>query len=258
MTQFARFILSLFFLFPIFNGQVFAQDEQKLIKIASIDWCPQLCPKEDNKGYIYDLVTAIYEQQGFILDIEDMPWSRAIALTQRGERIALLSPAKAEAPDLRYPKENVGIQRMCFFTGIKSNWTFKGENSLENLSIGIAIDTSIEELNGYVKTHSNQFQFLPYGEYYISTSLKKLDLMRIDAFLFTLNTTNHEIRKAGLTNLYRSAGCVSKSNIYIAFSPAKDVQSEVDQLILAYDSGIKKLRASGQAQKILLKYEIEP
>lgn len=241
----------------LFSESSLAQENSKTIKIASIDWCPQLCPKEEKKGYIYDLVTEIYTQQGYELDIETMPWSRAIALTRKGTRVALLSPAKAEAPDLRYPGENVGTQQMCFFTGIKSNWTYRGKKSLENLSIGIANDTSIEELNFYVQANKEQFQFLPYGQHYISTSLKKLDLKRIDAFLFTLNTTNHEIRKAGLQDMYRSAGCVSKSNIYIAFSPAESVWTEVDELIQVFDDGIKRLRRNGQATKILTKYGIE-
>ena len=257
MIQSARFILMSMFVAMLFSTHSFATDDERTIKIASIDWCPQLCPKEEKKGYIHDLVTEIYTQQGYQLDIETMPWSRAIALTRKGTRVALLSPAKAEAPDLRYPGENVGTQQMCFFTGIKSDWTYRGKKSLENLSIGIANDTSIEELNYYVQANKEQFQFLPYGQHYISTSLKKLDLERIDAFLFTLNTTNHEIKKAGLQNIYRSAGCVSKSNIYIAFSPAESVWAEVDELIKVFDEGIKNLRRTNQAEDILSVYGIE-
>ncbi|WP_154715120.1 transporter substrate-binding domain-containing protein [Neptuniibacter caesariensis] len=89
-------------------------DSKNTIKIAAIDWCPQLCPNQDQKGYIIDIVKEIYRDSGYQLEIETYPWSRALTMVRQGRVDAVLSPARAEAPALRYPQQEVGFQRMCF------------------------------------------------------------------------------------------------------------------------------------------------
>ncbi|WP_289847705.1 hypothetical protein [Pseudoalteromonas sp. C2R02] len=42
---------------------------------------------------------------------------------------------------------------MCFFSSVDSDWQYQGASSLSDMQIGIGNDTSIEELNDYVKTH---------------------------------------------------------------------------------------------------------
>ena len=108
---------------------------------------------------------------------------------------------------------------MCFFSSFYSNWLYQGASSLSDMQIGIGNDTSIEELNDYVKTHPEQFQFQPYLGRYIKQSIGKLDKKRIDALLFTYNTTMHELNKMQLSHTYRNAGCVNTTNIYMAFTP---------------------------------------
>lgn len=170
---------------------------KQVVRVASIDWCPQLCPDREQGGYVYDLLALIFKDTEYTLIIETMPWSRAIRLTREGVTPILLAPARAEAPDLRYPNIPVGTQSMCFFTQASSSWTFQGALSLRGLNIGIANDTSIEELNDYVAANPGQFQFQPYSDQYIVSNLRKLERGRIDAFLFTKNTTRYEIDKIG-------------------------------------------------------------
>lgn len=97
-------------------------DEQEVIQIAAIDWCPQLCPAHTNPGYIAELVEQIYGSSDYQLNIKTYPWSRALSMVRKGEVDAVLSPARAEAPDPIYPHYEVGIQRMCFFTLATNSW----------------------------------------------------------------------------------------------------------------------------------------
>jgi len=238
-------------------GKAFANDGKKTIRIAAIDWCPQLCPHDDEKGYIHDIVQQVFKGSDYNISIETMPWSRAIDLTRRGITHALLSPAKQEAPDLRYPTREVGTQRMCFFVKAESSWVYKGAASLKGMQIGIANDSSVEELNEYVQDHKDQFQFQPYGEYYIESNLLKLERKRIDAFIFTHNTTQYEIRKKNLQDFYKSAGCISTTPIFMAFSPVSSHTNFVTAAMKTFDKRIGFLQKNGTLSQILSRYRLD-
>ena len=235
-----------------------AKEDGPIVRIAAIDWCPQLCPNSKKRGYIYDIVQKVYEGTSYNLVIETMPWSRAIKMTEDGTALALLSPAKAEAPHLLYPQNAVGSQSMCFFTLSTNPWRYEGEASLKGLRIGIANDTSIEELNAYVAQNKSQFQFQPYSDKYIISSLRKLDYSRIDTFLFTKNTTLYEIDKIGWSDRYRLAGCVSKADIYMAFSPNQAVRDQVDPLMTVFEQKMTQIYESGEFDRILATYGLQP
>ncbi len=234
-----------------------ANTEKKVLRISSIDWCPQLCPSGQNPGYIVDLLKLIFDDSPYQLSIETVPWSRAIKQTRIGDTYALLSPAKAEAPDLTYPEFEVGTQRMCFFVNKASSWKYQNPKSLEGLKIGIAIDTSIEELNEFVRRNPRALQYLPYNDSYIIKSLRKLDRKRIDTFLFTYNTTIYEMNKLDVAKKYKSVGCVSEANIYMALSPAPALASEVNKIKALFDQKMAKLRKTDQIDRVMRKYKLK-
>jgi len=178
-----------------------------------------------------------------------------VAFNITGKKHALLSPAKIEAPDLIYPRNEVGVQRMCFFSSKNSDWIYSGIDSLKELRIGIASDTSIQELTQYVSENKQQFQYMPYNETYIEQSLKKLKLNRIDTFLFTYNTTIYEMKKSGVLSDYKSSGCVSLAKVYMAFSPNPGLK--IKPMIEYFDERMDKIKASGVLSDIMARYGLE-
>jgi len=90
------------------------------IKIAAIDWCPQICLDVDKPGYTVDLIKEVFKDSKYTLVIDVFPWTRAIQLVSNGHYDALLAPAKKEAPNLIFPDIAVGYQQMCFFTDKKN------------------------------------------------------------------------------------------------------------------------------------------
>jgi len=228
-----------------------------VIKIAAIDWCPQICVNEEIDGYTVELVEQIYRDTGYKLEIDILPWSRAIMYVSDGKYDALLSPAKKEAPHLVYPEWGVGKQRMCFFVASDSSWMYKGEESLQGKAFGIANDTSIEELNDYIQAHSKQFQFQPYHERYVYQNAQKVIKNRIDAFIFTQNTTNYELSKTPLKNEIKNAGCVSEADIYLAFSPVEPKQHKIKKLVALFDERMKELVNNGQVAQLYKAYGIK-
>lgn len=229
----------------------------KTIKVAAIDWCPQICPNHERSGYVVDLVNKAFANSDYQLKIDYFPWSRAIKYVLSGQYHALLSPAKAEAPLLRYPKIPVGKQDMCFFTSAEDNWQYKGALSLENKQIGIAIDTSIEELNNYVENHPEQFQFQPYHERYIRQNAQKIDKGRIDAFLFTHNSTRYELNKHNIWHKYRNAGCVSSASIYMAFTPNPALYNDVTTMINTFEQVMVAIDHQQIREKLLSEYKLK-
>ena len=228
-----------------------------VIKIAAIDWCPQICVNENIDGYTVELVEHIFKDSGYEIVIDILPWSRAIMYVTDGSYDALLSPAKKEAPHLIYPELGVGKQRMCFFVANDSNWIYKDETSLKGMQFGIANNTSIEELNNYINNHPRQFHFQPYHERYVLQNAQKVLRNRIDAFIFTQNTTHYELSKTALTDQIKNAGCVSEADIYIAFTPIAPKKHKINQLVSIFNKQMKRLVANGQVSQIYKAYGIK-
>ncbi len=229
---------------------------KEVIHIDAIDWCPQICLDSNHPGYVVELVKKIFENTQYQLSIHIFPWSRAIRNVSSGKADALLSPAKSEAPNLLYPELSVGYQQMCFFTLYKSNWRYDGISSLQGLQIGIATDTSIEELNNYVKDHPWQFQFQPYHERYLTQNIAKLEKGRIDSFLFTRNSTIFSLHQLHKQDYIKVAGCLSKVPIYMAFTPVASKQGKISMMMSVFDSKLAALKKTQYIKKLIASYHL--
>jgi len=241
-------------LFVMFHAQA---TYAETIKVAAIDWCPQICIDEGKRGYTVEVINKIFQGSEYTLEIDIFPWTRAIKYVSDGKYDALLAPAKKEAPHLTFPNFPVGHQRMCFFTDAKNPWRYENKQSLDGMQIGIAIDTSIEELNGYIKEHPEKFQYQPYHERYVSQNAGKVLKKRIDAFLFTNNTTLYELKSEKLHNKIKNAGCVSEAEIFLAFTSVKQKKQQIDKMINYFNNRMAQLIKSGEINKILHNYGIE-
>tara|TARA_R110002096_G_scaffold275602_2_gene469346 strand:+ start:521 stop:1324 length:804 start_codon:yes stop_codon:yes gene_type:complete len=233
---------------------VIAPLNQNIIQVAQIDWCPQICPKGKPAGYIVDIVKTVFKDSPYKLEFQTLPWSRAIIRVRTGAVTALLSPAKKEAPDLLFPKEAIGLQRMCFYVQKGSKWKYTDESSLAGLQIGIATDTSIEELNNYIKKHPTQFHYMPYTKDYVPLSLRMLDIGRFDAFIFTYNSTKFTMRHLELENRIQAAGCVSSAPLYMAFSPKTSEPDTLKSMMAFYDQRMEYLKKTGVISDIMASY----
>ena len=252
-------LISLVFVLTIktVHGQNAASPSVQTLTVASIDWCPQLCPDNKDKGYIWDIVHKVFEDEKFALDILTVPWTRAIDMTRHGQAVALLSPAKGEAPDLVYPDYPVGHQQMCFFTRAHSNWRYAGPQSLFTLKTGVVMDATLEELDEVTRDNPDLFLFMPYDEKFILRGARMLDSGRLDTFLFTRNTTLFEFKRHGILDRYRIAGCVVPSPIYMAFSPVDTMKLQVDRLKTFFDQRMGEMESNGDAARIRAAYGIE-
>ncbi|MEX0300353.1 MAG: substrate-binding periplasmic protein [Kordiimonas sp.] len=228
-------------------------DEKKPLNITQIDWCPQICPDKRNAGFLVDIVNEVFQNSPYELEFHTVPWSRAIMRVRAGTADALLSPSKSEAPELLFPKYAIGYQRMCFFTKKSSTWRFEGIESLKGVSIGMATNTSVRELEAYFTQNKAQFHTMPYTKDYVELSTNMLLSGRFDTFIFTLKSAIHQITKLGLQNKVATSGCLEEVPIYMAFAPNKAYSNE---LIEFFDNRFEYLAGTGRFDAIRSKYQI--
>lgn len=134
---------------------------------------------------------------------------------------------------------------------------YDGISSLAGLQFGVASDTSLEELNDYAALNPQQFQFQPYHERYILQQAEKLKRGRIDAFLFTYNSTRYTLQQNDQWSGFRNAGCVSNAKVYMAFTPNEDLHAKIRQMIAAFDQGMKQLEREAKPPLIMQRYGLE-
>ncbi|MFD2206107.1 substrate-binding periplasmic protein [Kiloniella antarctica] len=256
MGYFPRLVLliALGFFGSVFSSAASSFAQAETLRIASIDWCPQLCPQEDKEGYVLDTVKEIFKNSPYEIEVVTYSWTRAIHLARVGKVHALLSPAKPEAPDLLYPEQEVGTQKMCFFVKNTSPWKYEGITSLRDQKIGIAIDTSIEELNTFIKEHKDKFFFSPYGTDYLEHSFNMIERGRLDSFIFTYNSTVYSLLQRKLVDRIKSAGCVSSGNIYMAFTPDKQQRAFVLDAMRYFDKKMTELVRKEEIANIMRNY----
>ena len=58
--------------------------QAETIKVAAIDWCPQICVDETRPGYTVELIKKIFQDSEYTLEIDLFPWSRAIKYVSEG------------------------------------------------------------------------------------------------------------------------------------------------------------------------------
>ena len=253
-----RFILNSFYILfaVVLYSNPIKVYSNETIQVAGIDWCPQICPNTPERpGYIVEIINQLFNDSEYKINIDYFPWSRAIRYVKQGKYSVLIAPAKKEAPSLTFPKIPIGIQRMCFYTLSENSWRYHNKHSLKGLKIGIAEDSSIEELNDYIKHNIEQFQMQPYHERFVPQNINKLLKNRIDAFVFTRNSTNYIASESGFFNKIKQSGCVSEAPVYFAITPTLVTETSTIKLKHQFETRMYEMIENGKLDIILNNYD---
>ena len=244
-------ILSLFLLLFVYNIQA------ESIHFSTLDWCPFVCPQNKEKpGFLVEYMQAIFKNTPYDITITAYPWSRAIKYTESGETLALLGPAKEEAPNLIFPKLEIGQQRFCFFTRTDDPWMFGKPKSVVGRTVMAPQDAFPAALNEY--RDKAQFKFRPYNNEYVRLVLDMLRVKRVDTLLLTYNSMmNYLSIKPRLRQEIKYANCISKQNLYLAFTPNVKKQAKVREVMAVFEREIIVLRKNNYLQTLLVKYQLD-
>lgn len=231
--------------------------QAETLHFSTLDWCPFVCPQDKEKpGFLVEYVQTIFKNTPYKIKIKAYPWSRAIKYTESGETLALLGPAKEEAPNLIFPKSEIGQQRFCFFTRTEDSWMFGQPSSVMGRTVMVPQDAFPAALNEY--RHKAQFKFRPYNNDYVRLVLEMLRVKRIDTILLTYNSMmNFLSAQPFVRQEIKYANCISKQNLYLAFTPNIKKRAQVDKVMAVFEREIALLRKKNYLQDLLVKYQLD-
>ncbi len=225
--------------------------------IASIDWCPYICVDSPQKpGVLVEYVQKIFQGSDFQITFTHMPWARAIHETHTGKFLALLAPAKEEAPGLIYPNQSLGYQHMCMFTRSDDPWKYTGIQSLNGRRVVYAYGAYPASLEG--AQEFTAFYPMPYNKTFVVRGVKMVMNRRTDTLLFTVYSTLDYLNREGLEKQMKNAGCVQQQAVYLAFSPHESHSNIVAELSSLLDMKVRELEKVNTFHELLKSYGLNP
>jgi len=233
-------------LFMIFCPFLFAQDK---ITLAIDDWTPYLSKDLPNGGPITHLVVSAFKASGKDVEIFRTNWSRAEKMVARGQHSGSFPWAKSKKrmKHFAYGDKVLNTQNVFFHRkGIDFKWNNYDDLKKYKLVVTKSYAYS-EELTKRLKDKSLKAK--------ISLSdkgnLEKLENGSADIFPCSIDVCNQLIKDLGFKNItYSKTKPVSTEDYYLIVSK-KDPNK--DQILKLFSSGLKKLKASGEYDKIIKK-----
>lgn len=239
--------------------------------------CPLVCDEkiEGRPGYVVEILNAIFAQHDLDLDFRPTPWQRAMDMAMEGENDVLVGIFKMSAKEeetwaelgiqtlayktLLYPEEPIfSWNEACFFLPGSSSWQYENDDSFIGLRFGTIRGYSYTSLDTYLESFPAQDDRIS-GEDLYRRNFLRLNSGRIDLAVgnpYMAKVVLRRMIQAGqlVQGSIRFYGCYPGSTSresYIVFSPKHKNSA---QLSRQFDLGLKRLRDSGQLEKILHKY----
>lgn len=212
---------------------------------------PPLMEISERQGIISQIATEALMLSGNDLDIELVPWSRALAMIQSQKKDLLIGAWYTEERNayLRY-SEPIYESEIAFVSHENKSFKYSGLESLRGLSVGTLPNYTYSP-HFLAATHFNKVE-----AHDLVTNLKNVVNGRLDATLddrFVLQHVIRQLPSASQSKLVIIDPTFIKKNIYIAAN-RDDPRSE--ELIGLINKGVLKLKRSGRYLEILNEYNL--
>lgn len=255
MNPLLRTLLALLFLPALPLAAISAP----IVRLASDNWCPYICAENSRitSGFLVELTGQILSSAGYRLESRLMPLNRAMKLTEEGEIDGVYA---APIDDRLILSQPLAFSRACFYTRQDSTWQYAGLASLRAVPLGVIADYGYDggAFDAYLQAHKHDSPSLldfNRGQTAGATNLGKLLTERYPVAL------EHEAvmsllvqRKNSSPDLIRNAGCLEE-RLKLVIGIGKN-NPRAPQLMHAIDTGMVKIRASGQLERLMKKYRI--
>lgn len=203
-----------------------------------------------------DIAREVLQEAGYRVEYINLSWARALQMTREGQLDAVVGAFTTDGPDFVFPDTPQGRSTIALFTHPDNSWTYDGLESLH--------DQKLLVINGYSYTHGldqyieeNQADrdriWIISGPSPLTRSIYLLNQERTDIFAedayvmswWSRNNTQQTVAPP------RKAGVVGESDVFVAFSPAREDSSELAELLA---QGTRQRIISGRYEEILDKY----
>lgn len=236
-------------------------------------WCPFNCePDAKQPGYMVEIAKRAFASMKMEVEYKTLAWPRAIVDARDNKIDGIIGSATTDAPDFVFPAEPLGVTKNCFYALPDSKWSYKGPESLPEITIGTIkgyaygepFDAYVAEQEKLVeekkKSGKKASQFsekiqVVSGDTALELNYKKLQAKRIDAFIEEQNVLKRYMQSNKLSeNSIKNMGCIKEDKIYIAFGPKNPHAQTYAKLLGDTIAGMRK---DGSLKKLLDQYGLQ-
>ncbi len=220
--------------------------EPKNINIATESW--DLYTNADGTGLFLDITNAIFAPRGIGVEVEFVPYKRALLLLQQQKTDAMYGTYSTEKEGKAYlftPRLPIDKEVTVAMYDPDRNGDWRGQQSLAKAQLAW--------VRGYDYHESLEVPIAQFDEVVDSEQgLKMLQAGRFDYFLDHSGALQDTISRIEFdTSGYRIESVIEE-NVYMAFANTDRGR----QLAAIYDQGLEQLIESGELRDIFARYDL--
>ncbi|MFK7826587.1 MAG: substrate-binding periplasmic protein [Oligoflexales bacterium] len=248
--------LSFYSLFPI-------EAHEKLVKLRADEWCPYNCvPGSKKPGFMVEIAQRSFQisaKNDYKIDYQTLNWARSLEFVKSGKIEGVIGAIESEAKGLTIPKISLGQFKPVFIVNSKTKWRFTNMADLgkNKLMLGLIKDYDYDDrIVSFIKKFPKRVEFT-HGDTPLRQLINMLNHNRVQIIVEDEAVFNHMVNQLGEdSKKFTVAGQVSiPKPLFIAFTAKNKSESALFANILT--NGMKKLRETGEMNKILGKYGLK-
>lgn len=228
--------------------------DQKIVQLVTESYIPYAF--EENrviKGLAVDVVSEAFKRQGYTVELQMLPWTRALQMVQDGDADGIFCAFYSEERGeyLQYLDEPLAYEAQFVYTPKGSPVKFDGTiESLKPYRIGMIQDyffgAEFENAKKSGELKVEEVTDLP-------TDIQKLLEGRIDAMVDHHLSTLYYLKKMGVQDkvIEQPTPLREPEGLYLCFSKKRNVDPE---LIRKIDEELVKMKGDGSYKEIINRY----
>ena len=220
--------------------------------LGAADWCPYSCPDAERPGIVTEYLTWLLAKRDIQLQVEVIPWSRAIAAARNGQMDGLLTLVPSEAPDVPMTSVPTMNHQNCFYTRPDDLWQFTGAENFSTIRLGAITDYGYgAPLDTYIQHHQTDRQKLQLlsGSNPDMRLFSMLNSRRIDAYVSDSYVNQWQLKQQNIDHQVREAGCLQAIPFYLGISRKHPQMNELIKWLNAELSRPENIRYRQEIEK---------
>ncbi|GAB7021763.1 transporter substrate-binding domain-containing protein [Salidesulfovibrio brasiliensis] len=219
------------------------------LKAVTESWAPYFGPELENKGVVVELANEIFKRAGYEINVEFIPWTRAVELVKRGDADLLVGAYYTDkrAKAMAYP-ENVLVTSNVLFAKKDKGISFSTMEDLKNYTIGVQKGAA----------YGDEFDKATFLKKDAATDrlagIKKLMADRVDLMAGPKDVVLYEMKKqfpGKADQVEALSPPLSENKVYICVSKKHpNYQTVVDQ----FNAKLAEIKADGTYDAIMKKH----
>lgn len=248
---------NIFFIILLLVGVSFSSFAREHIRIATGEWSPYISAELKYKGLVSRIVTEAFALEGVHVEYQFFPWGRALLEAQKGNLDASSVWYFHEDREKDFLHSDPVIVLTEVFFHLKSfDFDWRDWSDLKSLRVGGTIEYTVSKMleeNQQIGEYS--LELIPSDE----NNFRKLLKGRIDIFPSAIEAAypllNEKFTEEDRERLTYHPNPVNSGELYLLASKRNPKNKHMLNL---FNRGLKRLKESGQYDKIMRESKSEP